>query len=188
MTTPVQMFDNMLDALKGWPSPYALDKSVDLAAGEPTVVAGRVLSLNASGKFQLGLACNAMPIFAWQKSTDFDVVGDDGNLVGSGGGDPTGGSPVPKLSGLVATGAYELQSTEFDATQAYAPNAPLTAGAPGAADAGVIKPAAGGNFYGETVCGVVSDGVGASENHGIDLLTFWSVFIPALECPGSSEG
>jgi len=39
MTTPVQMFDQMLDALKGWPSPYALDKSVDLAAGEPKVLA-----------------------------------------------------------------------------------------------------------------------------------------------------
>ena len=187
MSTPVQMFDQILDALKGWPSPYALDKSVDLAVGEPAVVAGRVLSLNASGKFQLGLECNAMPIFAWQKSDDFDVVGDDGNLVGSGGGDPVGGEPIPKMSGLVATGSYELQSTEFDATATYAPNTPLTSGAPGAADAGIIKPTSDGNFYGETVCGVVSDGVGASENHGIDLLTFWSTFIPALECSESSS-
>jgi len=181
------MFDQMLDAIKGWPSPYALDKAVDLVAGSPEVVAGRVLSMNASAKFQLGLECNAMPIFAWQSSTDFDVVGDDGNLVGSGGGDPTGGEPVPKLSGLVATGSYELQSTEFDATGSYAPNAPLTAGAPGAADAGIIKLTADGNFYGETVCGVVSDGVNASENHGINLLTFWSVFVPALDCAASSS-
>lgn len=186
MSTPVQMFDQMLDALKGWPAPHALDKSLDLAAGEPDVVAGRVLSVNSNGKFQLGLECNAMPIFAWQKSTDFDVVGDDGNLVGSGGGDPLGGEPIPKLSGLVATGAYELQTTEFDAAETYAPNTPLTAGAPGAADAGTIKPTSDGNFYGETVCGVVSDGVGASENHGINLLNFWPVFVPALECAGSS--
>ena len=60
-------------------------------------------------------------------STDFDVVGDDGNLVGNGSG-------IPKMSGLVAVSGLELESTEFDSTGSYAPNDKLTAGAPG--DAG----------------------------------------------------
>lgn len=187
MATPRQMFDNMLDGIKGWPSPYALDKHGNVADGEDTILPGQVISLNANGRFQLGLECNAMPIFAWPRSDDFDVVGDDGNLVGAGNGSPTDGAPIPNIMGLVATGSYEVQSTEYDSAETYAPNTPLTAGVPGAADEGTIKPTSDGNFYGETVCGVVSDGVvGSEHSHAINLLQFWTVFVPALECAASS--
>lgn len=172
-----QMYDHELNPLKGWPSPYAVDKAAILD-GDDTVNRGMVMSLNTSAHLQLGLACAAMPIFALRSSTDLDVTGDDGTLLG-----PSGGTPG--MSGLVAISGLELQSTEFDATETYNPNDALTAGAPGAADAGVIKP---GTRYYDTICGVVSDGVATNE-FGKSMLAFWPVWLPPLECPEvSSEG
>ena len=177
MSKPAQMYDHELNPVKGWPSPYAVDKAahVDLETGE-VVNRGMVMSLNAAGNFQLGLACAAMPIFALNSNGDFDVVGDDGNLVGSGTG-------VSNMSGLVAVTALEVESTEFDTTEVYLPNQALTAGAPGAADAGVIKP---GVFYTDTICGVVSDGAVINEFRK-SVLRFWPIFLPALECPPVSS-
>ena len=179
MSKPAQMYDHELNPTKGWPSPYAVDKAAEFVAADASEVAyrGQVVSLNAAAKFQLGLECGAMPIFLLNTSTDYDVVGDDGNLVGG-----TGGIPV--MSGLVAISGLELESTEYDSTGTYAPNDKLTAGAPGDADAGVLKI---GVAYADTVCGVVSDGVITNEFRKT-VLRFWPVFLPPLECvdPSSS--
>ena len=177
MSTPAQMFDHELNPVKGWPSPYAVDKAAEYVAADDSEVAyrGQVVSLNAQAKFQLGLECAAMPIFLLNTSTDFDVVGDDGNLVGNGSG-------IPKMSGLVAVSGLELESTEFDSTGSYAPNDKLTAGAPGDADAGVIK---AGTAYEDTICGVVSDGVVQNEFKK-NVIRFWPVWLPPLECAASS--
>ena len=136
MSKPAQMFDHELNPVKGWPSPYAVDKSLDLV-GDKACNRGMVMSINSNGKFVVGLYCAAMPIFALNSSGDFDVRGDDGNLVGGLGG-------VSHMSGLVAVSALEVESTEYDAAETYLPNTPLTAGEPDAADAGVLKP--GGIF------------------------------------------
>jgi hypothetical protein len=176
MAKPGQMYDHELNPTKGWPSPYAVDKHGELASVEVVAYRGMVLSLDANAKLQVGLACGAMPIFALNNSTDFDVVGDDGNLVG-------GGGSVPMMSGLVAVGGYEVESTEFNADETYAPNQTLTAGAPGDADAGVIKP---GVAYEDTICGVTSDGV-LSNDFAKQVLRFWPVWLPPLECPPVSS-
>ena len=92
--TPGQMFDHELNPRKGWPSPYAVDYAAEYASGETTYAfAGRVASLDANGRFELGLSStHAMAIFLFQNYTDFDVRSDVGNISGERG------------SGLVAIG------------------------------------------------------------------------------------
>lgn len=164
--TPAQMFDHELNPRKGWPSPYAVDYAAEWADGETTYAfAGRVVSLNANGKFVAGLSGNsAMAIFLFQNYTDFDVRSDVGNISGERG------------SGLVAIGAYELQSTEFVA-DTYAPNDLLTV------DDGAITPADVGKLKAGTltdpIVGVVSSGQSDSEhNASIKFLAFWPVYQP----------
>lgn len=168
MSTPAQMFDNGLDAPKGWPSPYAVDKAACLSADETgTVVAGMVCSLDASAEFRLGLYASAMAIFVRQNAADFDVVSDDGGMVGC-------TDALPKLAGLVAAGAYELESTEFNTAGTFNPNTPLTSPVPAAANAGRLDV---GVNYTDTICGVVSDGVVTNER-SVDVLRFWPVWLP----------
>ena len=72
------------------------------------------------------------------------------------------------MSGLVATGGYELESTEFVAGS-YPPNTALSAN-----QEGTIQP---GFFYRDNVCGVVSDGV-LTNRDSKQILRFWSYFLP----------
>jgi hypothetical protein len=168
MSSPAQMFDHGLDAPKGWPSPYAVDKAACLSADETgTVVAGMVCSLDANAELRLGLTESAMAIFIRQNATDFDVVSDDGGLVGC-------TDARPKMAGLVAKGAYELETTEFNTAGTFNPNTPLTSPAPGVANAGRLDV---GVIYTDTICGVASDGVITNER-SVDVLRFWPVWLP----------
>lgn len=162
--TPAQMYDHELNVKKGWPSPYAVDYSAQYADGESGVNAGMVISLDSNGEFVKGLsAAGAMPIFAIQNMSDYDVLSDVGNMAGGVG------------SGLVAAGAYELQSTEF-VTDTYAPNDPLTVEAAGD-DKGKLKK---GALYTNDIVGIVSAGQTDSEhNANIKFLAFWPVYLPA---------
>jgi hypothetical protein len=161
------MYDHMLNALKGWPTAWAVDKVANLADDSAAVLAGSVMSLNSDGEFVLGLIENAMAVFALQNSTDFDVVGDEGNIVGK-------GSSIPRISGLVAAGAYELETTEFVSSEGLVPNAALTSPAPGVSNAGKL---AVGTVYTDTICGVVSDGV-VNNCYGVEMLRFWPAWLP----------
>lgn len=171
MATPKQMFDHALNPVKSWPSPYALDKSAPIADGETGILSGKVLHIDPSTKaFKLGLPGNYMPIFCWKAQTDFDAMGgDDGNLSLHGNKKGT--------SGLVASGAFELQTTEFVSGETYNPNTPLTAddGSVVPADKGSVKP---GVFYTDPICGIVSDGQ-STNAHNKAIVTFWSYFLPA---------
>jgi hypothetical protein len=160
------MFDFELNQKKGWPSPYAVDYAAEYADGETGVKAGMVVSLDSNGKLVRGLSGdNAMAIFALQSMTDFDVLSDKGNVSGGVG------------SGLVAAGAYELQSTEF-VSGLYPPNTPLTVddGSVTPADKGKLK---SGTVYTDPIVGVVSAGLTTSEhNADIQLLAFWPRWLP----------
>ena len=195
-------------AIKGYFKSGALDKAapVDLSnlhADIDAVLNGSVVSLNQNGHFQLGLEENAMPIFILQHSYDHDVVGPDGNIIGaynSGSvNESTGQFEVVDsytaanraptqgvMNGLVATGGYEMRSTEFVTTETYTPNMALTAGAPGDADAGLLKP---GVYCDDTICGVVSAVIpagGITNEHQREVIQFWTVFVPV--CPGTGTG
>ena len=160
---PAQMFDHGLDPIKGWFHINALDKQA--APADPDnvdLIAGRVVHLDAGAKFVPGLSGDSIGIFMWMGAGSFDVLRDAGGI---GGG---------VLGGLVCTGSYELETTEFiDA--AYLPNAPLTSENALAANIGKLKAGAYGT---DTIVGVVSDGKLSNEN-GIDVLRFWTIFFPA---------
>lgn len=192
MPNPRQMFDHALDAIKGYWEEYALDVQGTLHSSITSeVFAGSVLHISdivtasTSGftvEKQAGYATTnvrlvfkpgtpkvnnqaVMGLFLWQNSTDFDVANDGGDAW-------VGIIPArqPVLNCLVAKGAYELQSTEYDTTKTYVPNAYLY----GNPTNGQLTTDSGNNA--RSVCGVVSQGVTTNYNE-VSVLTFWPVFI-----------
>lgn len=171
MAAPRQMTQHTLNALKGWPSPHAVDHAAVLSESIPEanlpVLGGSVVRLNAAGKYELGVGTlKVMPLFLFQNSDDPDVQND--------GGDPAtekgvfiGITPSGKIMALVATGAYELTSTEF-VDDTYAPNDPLTADISGG-NAGKIKK---GVIYTDMIVGLVSRGK-VDNGFGFDAVAFW---------------
>lgn len=176
---PGLMFEHGLDVPKGWFEPSALDKDAKLSADVAfTLPAGRVVHLNAAGEFEPGIGATDMAIFALQASNDYDVS--NPGTTASGLFMHQAIAPTGKMSGLVATGAYEIQSTEFDSSQTYAPGDLLTAPTGNtlgdANTAGVLTNAAVAQ-YDDPVCGVVANG--AFKNaHGVNVLDFWPVYLP----------
>ena len=162
-TNPPQMFDHLLEPIKGWFHMGALDKDVTpFDANDPALRSGRVGYLDpSSSQLKPGLAADAMPLFMFPGGLDYDVYRDAGGI---GGG---------RMMVLVASGSFELQSTEFVAGL-YVPNVPLTAINTPGVDLGKL---AVGTFYTDTICGVCSDGQLTNEN-GKAVVQFWSFFLP----------
>lgn len=183
-----QGFEQALDAVKGWFHLAALDKSAKLnatdLASSTVVPAGRVAHLNSDGEFALGAEGTEMPIFLWNGSDHPDVY--------NSGVSPTTStthwhaiSPTGVMSGLVATGAYELQTTEYLTTGTYAINTPLTAED---SNNGKLEDTTASG--GKLICGICSSHVGGDNQttqtagplgtnaHGVSTLTFWPVFLP----------
>ena len=175
MGVPTMYFEQALDALKGWPSESALDHSAPLSADvEFDIPAGRCVSLDDNGEFVTGVAGTAMAIFLLNGTTSHHT-----DVSNPGGSHWTPVAPTGKLSGLVATGAFELETTEFDDQQSYSPNDLLTAPNDDAdvAVGGVLTNQSAVQ-YTNPICGVVSRGVNQN-SHGVDALAFWPVWLPA---------
>lgn len=173
MPSAANIFSHTLDALKGW-GPYMTDKVAPLDAAETdlTVVhAGMVMHLDPTSRHlkrglpAASLTALPMPLFLRQNADDNDV-----NPFAGGTSGRTFGSNGPILGCLVATGSYELDSTEFVAGT-YDPGILLTSASSGA-DAGKLAPA---TLSGRTVpiCGIVSEGVKTNHN-GSSVLRFWT--------------
>lgn len=162
--TPAQAYDHELNPVKGWPAINALDKHADIADGVTGIIAGMCVSLDANGKYQRGCANGAMPLFAFQSQNDFDVNSDVGNLSGG------------VLMALVATGGYELESTEFTGVS-FTPNAVLTAENVAGANQGKLKVTTIGHAT-DMVVGVVSDEGPLTNDHGKTVVRFWPVYMP----------
>lgn len=188
MTVPRQMTAHTLEAAKGWPSQTAVDFSAKISANvtiDP-FFAGRVVHLNSSGEFETGLPNTVgkghMPIFLLQNSDDPDVSNPGGDA-STEAGVWVSIAPTGKITGLVAAGAYELESTEFQSESSlgatYAPGDCLTATNANttAATGGRITRTTNGLAYGEPCCGVVSRGV-ITNSHGQSALCFWPVWLP----------
>jgi hypothetical protein len=186
---PSLMFEHCLNHPKGWFEPAALDYDAKLSSNVSIIAyGGRVVHLNAAGEFEMGVSGTKMPIFLLQADTDFDVSNPGTTPAGNFMQQPI--SPTGKMSGLVATGGYELESTEHDTTPtvAYAPNQLLTAKAVNnvQATAGVLSnDRAGANGstgpvrqYVDAACGVVARGQFKNE-HNVFVLSFWPVYLPA---------
>ena len=173
MPAPRAMTRHTLSALKGWPSPHAVDFSAPFDPSvftqtRPIINAGTVVRLNNNGQYELGVGTQrVMPLFLFTDSSAPDVENPGGNpatdrsaFVGIG---PTG-----KAMALVAVGAYELVSTEFDPAGTYTPNTPLTSPDSGP-NAGTLRP---GTWYTDMIVGVVSRGI-VDNGHGYPAVAFW---------------
>jgi len=175
---PAQMFNHELNVVKGWPSPYAMDKVKGIDPAETLVIlAGRVIFTTPNDLFAMGCPYNTgdalapMPLFAWPSSSDFDVSSDVGNT-NSG-----------HMMGLPAIGPYEFETTEFKGG-GFIPNAPLVSDFGGvvAADRGKVKvgslntAALAVNEH--LVLGVVSDAGPLVNSNRKDVVRFWPVYLP----------
>ena len=173
MVAPNLMFEHTLNAIKGWFQPAALDFSAKLSSTiTSTVNAGSVVCLNSSGDFiTTNNFLTAMPIFLLQGSDAFDVANDGTTAAGNFMHQAI--MPNGTMSGLVATGAYELETTEFvDGT--YAINATLTGDVDSSTNNGKIE---AGTYGTDAICGVVSRGK-YNNAHGVSVLAFWPVYFP----------
>lgn len=195
-----QSFDHTLTALKGWPTLHALDfdaplsSNVNIGSVGTAPCSGLVVHNTASG-FEMGANLTQMAIFLWPNAYDFDVS-NPGVPTGTALGGTTSVPPawVPirptgKLMGLVATGGYELETTEFDTTQTYTINQTLRAVTSNTdANAGKLtnQNASGGQGFGspgvnvaytDSIVGVVSRGA-YTNSHGKQVLSFWPVYLP----------
>jgi hypothetical protein len=188
------MFTNTLDAIKGWFHEAALDHSAarsavvqqDNAGATLEFKQGTACSLDADGNLLIGVAGTDVAIFLLNSEDDPDVAnisfGGDHSHTAS--GDWIAIGPSGQLSGLVATGGYELETTQYK-NGAYAPGDTLDCPIAGQgtaaahADAGMLQAA---DSYVDAIVGVVSkkqttDGV--KNSHGQLVLRFWSVWLPA---------
>jgi len=162
--TPAQMFDHELNPIKGWWDMHALDKRVAIGTNSVTVMKGMVGYIHPTTRdFILGVVNGYMPLFCFQGELDFDANSDVGNISGG------------YLNTLVATGGYELETTEFVAGETYDPQTPLTGAT--AADLGKLTPSAGWSG-GDMIVGIVSDQGPRTNDHGKDVIRLWPVFAP----------
>jgi len=164
---PNQMYDHTLVPVKGAIVPRRLDYAAAPKTAEE-IVEGMCCSLDANGELIKGCPGGAvgnkpMPIFVINSQDDFDTNSDKGNISGG------------VMSGLVGSGAFEVETTEYVATSTYAPNDLLQGKASGKVDLMGQLP------YGDiTGVGVVSKGTSVNRD-GVAVLSFWTEYIPAGE-------
>lgn len=176
MATPDQMYDHELNGVKGFVpgQNWVVDKAVDLdsSVNAANVEAGMVAHMDpTSKKFKLGCATPTaifapVPFFLFQGGQDFDVLGDDGNMVGA-----TSAGYASRLMGLAAVQGAEIESTEYD-SGTYTPGTLLTGGTDGKLE---VTP---DNTSAVIICGSVTDGVITSEHEsGVARLRFHTCFV-----------
>jgi len=188
MPAPDLMFEHGLDVKKGWFDMASLDYSAKLLSTvNYDVPRGRVVHLAKEGSrgdvFVPGVSATGVAIFLLNGSTDADVSNPGTTAAGNFMHQAV--SPSGKLSGLVATGGYEIATTEYVKTSGspavavvYSPGDLLTAPTTGGKDVEGVLTKAQAVQYVNPICGVVSSG--ASKNHnGVETLSFWCVYLPA---------
>lgn len=209
MLTPGQNYDHLLDPISGYDGMHDLQFTEYL---EDTTDnhRGSLMSLSDNGLLQIGQASlHAMALWAINASYDFDVAGgqdwpagggplyrsDAGNIAGQ--TMATNNTDVKRrhVGCYVATGGYELVTTEFNQGATYNENDPLIAYTPGGGEPagsyplGWVTPGTilgGGKLaLEESVVGVVSkvdtdvaSGI-AAEVYDQPVIRFWPVYLPS---------
>lgn len=164
--TVEQQFAHTVDVVKGGPINARLEYSAPVAADAEGIYKGSLVSLNADGKFVLGLANGkAMPMWSKKNLTDPDVVNGIVGVTES----ITGG----QIDAYVAVGGFELETTEF-AEGTYAANTYLT----GNAGDGKVAATAEEPYGTTAIIGVVSRGQRDNGLYKTKRLAFWPVFLP----------
>jgi len=163
---PKGMFASLINVVKGPSKMHRLDYAAAPAPGE-TIVEGAVCSLNNAGLLVNGVSVGTganrpMPMFAIQGINDFDANSDVGNMSGG------------VMSAYVATGGYEIETTEF-VSAAYKSNDLLTADS---TEVGKLSKCTVAPYDAEVVVGCVSKSVFKNAD-SLDVLSFWSMFLPS---------
>lgn len=171
------MFTNLLDGLKGFNrgSPWVVDKVLTKNSGESNAIkAGTVLyQYNATtwkvGQPAVTTTYAPVPFLAIQNDTDFDVVGDDGNIVGAN----SSGTQLANISAVSCAQHAEFESTCYDTgvtSTLYTPGKLLTSNGSG-------KPTLFSGTGTAVILGVVSDGVvTTARSRAVTALRFHSVY------------
>lgn len=182
MAVPEQMFAHGLDVKKGWFDMASLDYSAKLSTAVTfDVKRGRVVHVNTDGNFVPGAHKTCPAIFLLNGSDDADVSNPGYNSpMSSANFMHIAVAPTGKMSGLVATGGYEISSTEFDTSRTYQPGDLLSAtranaSTPTATDGRLTNNSV--TQFTTPVVGVVSSGAGKNHN-GVQALSFWCVYLP----------
>ncbi len=182
VASPRRTAMHTLDALKNWRiNEKCLDYRGKISGDWPAdlpVYEGMVVHQNADGEFEPGVGnADVMPLFLRHNDYDSDV--------NNYGGDPATEvdafvpiGPTGIVNTLVATGGYELLSTEYDgADNTFVRNAWLTSADSGAA-AGKLAVGTKGTH---TLCGMVSRGIVQNPQKKARGVAFWSLFIPRFD-------
>jgi hypothetical protein len=177
LLVPGQNFDHLLDVVSGYDGMHDLHFHAVPASGQ-SFERGAMVSLDANGEYVAGLSAvgaGEMPMWAINARDDFDANSDVGNI--SGASRRQDGQKLGGIGAFVATGGFEIVTTEFDqaAVASYVPNRALIhdAATPGFVTAGATPYA-----LAETIVGVVSKGV-RTEVYGQQVIQFWPTFLPA---------
>ena len=173
VAAPNKMTAKTLNALKGWPSPSAVDFTAEFDESVFDIVTrveqGSVVHLNDDLKYELGVGTlDVMPLFTFQASDDPDVLNE--------GGDPATEkdvwiaiNPTGQVMALPANLAAELVSTAFTGDDGdFTPNTLLTSPIAGA-NAGRLVPGTKGT---DMICAIVSRGI-TNNGYGFDGVAFW---------------
>jgi hypothetical protein len=155
---------------------HRLDFVAGMKTGE-AIKEGSICSIDSQGSLILGCGAGSainkpMPMFAIQNWNDFDVNSDYDPIHGP--VNMSGGSQ----SAVVATGGFEIETSEYNALVTYACNDLLV---PSTAVGGVgkVTRAASGDVYGAApVVGIVSQAANTNRD-GTSVLRFWTTFLPA---------
>lgn len=182
-----QMFEQALDPLKGWFDGHALDKTLKLSAAlldsVTEVPSGRVVHIDElTGEWALGATGTQMPCFLWAGKDQPDVYNSGVSPI-TGVQHWVGISPQGFMNALVATGGYELQSTEFNEQLDYLPNDLLGPDTDGILENGKVQ-------YVDLIAAVASWGCQQDNQspavtgpvcknaHQMTVITFWTYFLP----------
>ncbi len=165
---PRRMAEHELNVIYGG-GPYALMYIAPMSADNDVedFNQGAGAYLDDNGEFRVGYQENAVTIFLMQAAGQFDAEADVGNL--------TGGT----YSGIPSLGDYEVFTTEFVAG-VYNPNDYLMIEGTGD-DIGLVTQAVP---YVDTICGIVSAGVGTTEFKK-SVLQFWTYHLPVATEAGT---
>lgn len=176
-----RMTDHALQGISGYPRMHALMCKAKLssAARSAQLYAGSVVSLDSNLEFAIGVANTSnthspMAIFLLQDYDAPDVLND--------GGDPSADDNFPWVptaptkvnSGLVATGSYELASTQYTTAN----EANMTPGRVLKGDTSTGKLDITTVGSGTPIVGTVSRGVLTAKATKKKMLYFWPVYCP----------
>lgn len=194
---PLPVFDKVIDHQ----APFDTTQLTTISGGY--VPKGRIVSLNSSGKWLLGVgqsnATVSVPWFLMSNSDDPDVITGGGGNPSSDYGAYVPATPSGKINAVCLLDCHVLQTTEFVGGVDYAINTPLSAADPATyssaadllASAGKVTKtisAAAVTPYKHTIVGYVlypyvngSPDKFTKNAHGQRVLTFVSTFLPKLD-------